>query len=151
MEDFPPRHAISRARFFLQKAEQCTVQQRDECEAYLEAAIVFARTALLRLQWEYEKHPKWKSWWDGLLANVAVCFIRVERNCIIHERPPKIGQVIRVGQTSGLAADLYYYESPDIPATDTIKRHLDEIAKLILEGQTLFVSTVKADEKQKVD
>ncbi len=139
MAVFPPRHAISRARFFLQKAEQCTVKQRDECEAYLEAAIVFARAAMHRLQSEYSKHPKWKNWWDGLLLNATVSFFRDERNWILKEGSAKVGQVIRLGETSDLAADLYYYESPDIRATDTVKRNLDEIEKVVWDAQNRFV------------
>lgn len=100
---------------------------------------MFARAVLHRLQSEYSKHPKWKSWWDGLLSNTAVSFFRDERNWILKEGPPKVGQVIRLGHSSDLAADLYYYESPDIPATDTIKLHLDEMEKLVLDAQSRFV------------
>lgn len=139
MAEFPLRHAISRARFFLQKAEQCSVQHRDDFEAYLETAIVFARAALHRLQSENSQHPNWKSWWDPLFSNTAVTFFREERNWILKEGPPRIGQVIPLGRSSDLAADLYYYESPGIRATDTVKRHLDEIEKLLLDAQSRFV------------
>ena len=82
MTEFPARHPISRARFFLERAVECSVQQCDEHEAYLEAAIVFGRTALLRLEAEYNKHPDWKVWWAGLLSNTSVNFLRNERNWI---------------------------------------------------------------------
>src|SRR5262249_500652 len=42
----PSRHAISRARLFLDLADECTMGQRDRCEALMEAAIVFCRAAL---------------------------------------------------------------------------------------------------------
>lgn len=140
MTTFPPRHAISRARFFLKKADQCKVSERDDFEAYLEAAIVFARAALHRLQSEYYRRTGWKSWWDRLLSNSAVTFFREERNWILKEGPPKIGQVIRAGQRPEAAADLYYYEDSAIRATVTIERHLNAIERLVLEAQSRFGS-----------
>src|SRR5215813_10550286 len=131
------RDAISRARFFVQKAESCSVRQQEECEAYLEAAIIFGRTVLHRLKSEHDKHPKWDGWWNGLLSNASVSFFRVERDWFLKEGPPMIWQVIRLGDSSDLvAADLYYFESPDIRATDTIKRHLGEMEKLELEARS---------------
>jgi len=50
MSQFLARHAVSRARFFLKQANRCSVEQRKEFEAYLEAAIIFARAALRRLK-----------------------------------------------------------------------------------------------------
>ena len=44
------REALSRARFFLEKAKGCASDDRGDFEAYLEAAIVFARAAVHRLQ-----------------------------------------------------------------------------------------------------
>jgi hypothetical protein len=133
------RDAISRARFFVQKAELCNVQQREECEAYLETAIIFGRTILHRLQSKYSKHPDWKRWWDGLLSNASVSFFRIERDWILKEGPPKVGQVICLSDSSNLmAVDLYYYESPNIRVTDTIRQHLDEMEKLELEARNLF-------------
>jgi len=51
------RTAIARAEFFLALAEQCRPEERTEFEAFLEAAIVFARAALHRLKNEFETHP----------------------------------------------------------------------------------------------
>lgn len=138
MTQFHPRHAIARARFFLSKAIQCEVNQRDEFEAYLEASIVFARAAIHRLQPRYKKHPNWKSWWDGLFSDPAVEFFRVERNWILKEASPKIGQIIALGQPPETAAGLYYYENPNTPATDTIQRHLDKIESLVLHAEKHF-------------
>jgi hypothetical protein len=85
----------------------------------------------------------WETWWAGLLSSPAVEFFRKERDFILKEGPPKINQVCRPpsitsGSTeahtgSALAANSYYYEAPDIPAIDTIKRHLDEIERLIVD------------------
>ncbi len=139
MDHFPKRHAISRARFFLDLARQCSIEKRDEFEAYLEASIVFARTALLRLKKENEVHSNWRKWWDGLKSNPAVVFFREERNFIIHEGPPKFGQIILVGGPPvPLATELYYYENPQTPATDTVEKHLNAVEALLIEAKKLF-------------
>jgi hypothetical protein len=142
MAEFPPRHAIPRARFFLKKAVECRADQRDEFEAYLDAAIIFARTALLRLQSAYENHPDWQQWWDNLLVDAttspAVNFLRYERNWILHEAPAKINQVIRVGQTPILATELYYYEQPEIPATHTVEKHINTTESIVLDADKKF-------------
>ena len=139
MDYFPKRHAISRARFFLNLAKQCPIEERDEFEAYLEASIVFARTALHRLKSEHERHSNWEPWWNGLLYDPAVVFFRNERNWILKEGPPKFGQIIREGgPPTCTAAELYYYENPQIPATDTVKKHLDAAEALLIEAKSCF-------------
>ena len=142
MAEFPLRHGISRARFFLQKAVACKVDQRDKFEAYLDAAIIFARTALLRLEPAYKHHPAWKKWWADLLTDPitspAVQFFREERNWIIHKAPAQINQVIRVGASPVSAAELYYYETPEIPATKTVERHLNSMESIALDAERRF-------------
>lgn len=133
---FPPRHAISRAYFFLVHAEDCGIQRRDECEAFMEAAIVFGRAAIQRLEPQFKTHPQWRVWWTSLLANRSVEFFRSERNHLLHEAPPKVGQII--GGTPQFAAEMYYYETPDIPATVTIRRHLDAVAQIVAEAEQKF-------------
>jgi hypothetical protein len=137
--DFPKRHAISRARFFLDLAKQCPVDKRDEFEAYLEASIIFGRTALHRLKSEYERRSNWKPWWDELRSDPAVEFFRKERNWILKNGPPKIGQIIGVGKPlRSMAAELYYYEDPKTPATETVEKHLKAVEDLLVEAQSLF-------------
>ena len=139
MGDFPRRHPISRARFFLQLAKRCPVEKRDEFEAYLEASIIFGRAALHRFQSEHERQSNWKPWWDGLRSNPAVIFFRNERNRILKEGPPKIGQIIRVGgPPAPMATELYYYEDPQTPATDTVEKHLNAVEALLVEAQSRF-------------
>lgn len=139
MGDFPGRHAISRAHFFLDLAKRCPAEKRDEFEAFLEASIIFGRTAFHRLQSEHQHHSNWKPWWDGLLSDPDVEFFRNERNWILKEAPPKIGQIIRVGGLPAtMAAELYYYENPQTPATETVEKHLNAIEARLIEAQSLF-------------
>jgi hypothetical protein len=135
MGNFPKRHAISRARFFLDLARGCSIEERDAFEAYLEASIIFARTALLRLYKENKNKSNWKSWWEKASSEPLVKFFQKERNYIVHERPPKVGQIIGAGPK---AANLYYYENPQTPATDTVEKHLDAIETLLIEAKSLF-------------
>jgi hypothetical protein len=139
MSDFPKRDAIPRARFFLQLAKLWPAEQRDECEACLEASIIFGRAALHRLQSKYKRNSNWKSWWDNLKDNPAVKFFRHERDFILKEGPPKVGQIIGGGSLpTPMAYELYYYETPQIPATDTVEKHLNAIETLLAEAESRF-------------
>jgi len=149
------RSAIERAKFFLAKATECTVASRMDFEAYLEASIIFGRSVLHRLQSEHKQNPNFKTWWDSLEGDTSVNFFREHRNIILKEGPPKIGQVLSMpppiklslklgGDTSTNeldeiddseskaeksynASDLYYFEDPSIPATETVEKHLDQL------------------------
>jgi hypothetical protein len=139
MSLFPPRHAISRARFFLSLAKACSLEECDHFEAYLEAAIIFARAALHRAPSQYKKyrkHPKWKCWLNELNENPASKFFRPVRNFILKQGPPNIGQII--GRDSKLAAKFYFYESPDILATATVERHLNTVETILQNADTYF-------------
>lgn len=139
MSNFTPRDAISRAEFFLDLAKDCPGDKKNDFEAFMEASIIFARSALLRTKTKYKGHPQWKPWWKGLLKNPAVDFIRKERNWILHEAPPQVGQTVRLGAPPAQkASELYYYEDPEIPATETIEKHLEEMKKLIQYAENTF-------------
>jgi hypothetical protein len=88
-------------------ADQCKPSERDAHEACMEAAIVFCRTAIHRLKTCYERCTGWKSWFESLRNNASVNFIRSERDFILKEAPPKVGQVVRVGQIIERAALLH--------------------------------------------
>ena len=132
------RDAISRARQFIELARKCSFAERDEHEMFVEAAIVYGRAALHRLQAEFKSATGWNPWWDGLRQDPSVEFFRQERDFLLKEGPTKVGQVIRVGSTSDQAEDFYYFEDPDTPATDTISRHLDRIEQLVQDAQKRF-------------
>jgi hypothetical protein len=145
------RDAITRARFFLELARSCRysddVAWQEPFEAYLEAAIVFSRAAIHRLQASALRKGRgnpsfkaeWKKYWDAMLEEPAIPFFRDERNFIMKQGPPKVGQIVRLGGAAPQKMEeLYYYESPDIPATDTIERHLNSVEKMVRDAESRF-------------
>jgi hypothetical protein len=144
------RHAISRAKLFLEKAKSCSSDQQVDFEAFLEATIVFARAAVHRLKSKYEHHPQWKGWWDSLLDDPAIRFFRTERDWILKQASPKVGQKIfmagtidgdQAGYVPIAASEFYYYEDPQTPATDTVERHLAALERRLSEAEQRFAST----------
>lgn len=145
------RDAITRARFFLKLARSYPynpeLAAREPFEAFLEATIMFSRVAVHRLHRDAVRrannNPSLKSevdaWWDSLLEDPAIQFFRVERDFIAKVGPPKVGQIIKLGGVvSGMMEELYYYETPDIPATETIERHLGSVEKIVTEAEERF-------------
>jgi hypothetical protein len=144
------RSAISRARFFLERAADASANQRVEFEAFLEAAIVFGRAAVHRFKTSHEKHSAWKAWWDSLLNDPTMVFFRDERNWILKQGPAKIGQKIMMPSIGSggrhiaaaevaSASMLYYFDDPAVPATTTVERHLTELERLLKNGETRLV------------
>lgn len=145
-----PRHALSRAISFLEKAKACPVGERDDFELFLEASMVFARAAIHRLKSKHLRHPNWLPIWDSWTQQPAVEFFRKERNWILKEGPPKIGQKVFapfIGRTSdesetafvpATAAELYYFEEPDTPATVTVERYLASLSTLISDAEVVL-------------
>jgi hypothetical protein len=147
------RLPLSRARFFLELARTCRSDQRVEFEAFLEASIIFARSAVHRFKTAHELHPKWKELWDSWAKNASVEFFRKERDQILKEAPPKIGQMLFVGTARGgtvgpltavppdqpgSAAEFYYYEAPGIPASVTVERHLVALCALLTNARSIL-------------
>jgi hypothetical protein len=139
------RTAVSRAELFVRLASECPSHQRTECEAFIEAAIVFARAAIHRLQKKHHRHPEWEAWWSSLLANPSAEFFRTERDWLLKEAPPKIGQRGFVGCAGGQdsyepsrASEFYFFDLPSVPATVTLAHHLKEIARLVDEAEAVF-------------
>jgi hypothetical protein len=139
------RAALARARFFLGKAQACTASERLDFEAFLEAAIVFARTAIHRFQKHYRQNSGFSAWWDSLLNDAAVDFFRTERDWILKEAPPKIGQVIFMASgdpdatayVPGTAGEFYFFE-PHVPATVTVDRHLQSLESCLAAAERRF-------------
>ncbi len=141
------RTALERAQFFLDKANACRADERVEFEAYLEASIVFARSALHRFKARFQSHPGFKNWWDSLLGDSAVTFARVQRDWILKDASLKIGQKGFAASVSSdapswqptKAGDFYYFEGPSIPATETVARHLEALKSLLIEAEQRFL------------
>lgn len=146
------RSAEARARLFLNKASECSAENRVEFEAFIEASIVFGRAALHRFQKRHGNHPRWKPWWDGLLKNPSVGFFRTERDRLLKEAPPMIGQKAFAGvsvERGGVstppgnhptkASEFYYFEGPEVPATVTVERHLAELERILKDAEVAFV------------
>jgi hypothetical protein len=145
------RDAVTRARFFLKQARSCRYSDdmgwQEPFEAYMEAAIIFGRVALQRLKKSADRQARQnpslraevKAWWGSIEKDPAVRFFRGERNFIVHEGPPKVGQIIGLGGPVSQKAEAhYYYENPDIPVTETIERHLNAVEKIVTEAERRF-------------
>lgn len=140
------RSALHRARLFLRLADRCTANEREEFEAFSEAAIVFARAALLRFKKRVEKHQRFKAWWSALEENQAIQFFWVERGWILKEASARLGQrgfAASVGKSSPayvptLASEFYFLEGPHTCALGTIEKHLMEIERIMEEAEREF-------------
>jgi hypothetical protein len=115
------RSALSRAKLFLDKAQVTPADHRVEFEAFLEAAIIYARTAVHRFKSLHEKHAKWKPWWDGLGSDPAVNFFRVERDWILKEASPKIHQKVFAARSARMAGMVQRTTRPRLPSITTTK------------------------------
>lgn len=142
------RDAIARAWYFLEKAEACPGDAQVDFEAFLEASIVFARAAVHRFRARHRKHPDFQPWWDWLRTDASADFFRKERDWLLKEAPPKIGQVVFLGTASGdsppyapaHAFEHYYFETA-VPATDTVRRHLAALEATLDQAEKRFAAT----------
>jgi len=123
------------------------IVEHEPFEAYLEAAIIYSRVAIHRLRREALQRamgdPRLKAevdaWWDSLLEEPAIDFFRIERDFIAKVGPPKVGQIIRLGGPAPeKMEELYYYENPEIPATETIERHLRSVESIVKDAEKRF-------------
>jgi hypothetical protein len=142
------RSAIGRAKFFLNKAAECTASQRNEFEAFTEAAIVFARSAIHRVQSQYgkkNKHPKFQSWWDGLLNNPSLEFLREERDFILKEAPQKTGQYIGAPIPTH-AREFYFYRDTSgnpVDPVNELSKHITEAEKAVAVAIEIFSDSME--------
>jgi hypothetical protein len=77
-------------------------------------------------------------------------WVRKERDQILKEAPPKLGQMLFVGTAAAtpctaeppdeprLAAEFYYYEAPGTPASVTVEKHLDALCTLLTEARSIL-------------
>src|SRR5437899_8331161 len=142
MAECPFRHGMARARFFLQKAVACQTEQREECAAYLNAALLFARTALLRLGPTYGKHPDWKTWWKTIrmdtTTQATIEFLRHERPWIVHPAPAQSHPGMCGGDTPICATAWDDAAQAAMPATHTVEQYLKTMERLVLDAEKRF-------------
>jgi hypothetical protein len=145
------RDAITRAWFFLEQARRLPYRadfgEYEAFEAYLEAAIIYSRVAIHRLHREALQRAKGTpglkaevdAWWGSLREDPAIHFFRIERDFIAKVGPPKVGQIMRLGGPAPeKMEELYYYENPDVPATETIERHLRSVERIVVDAEERF-------------
>jgi hypothetical protein len=145
------RDAISRARIFLKQARALSYdrpdpEQQQWFEACLEASILFGRAAIHRMHSAALKkakgNPRLKaevnSWWGALRGVPAVEFFREERDFILKEGPPKVGQIMYLDTQPRKVEEEYYYESADEPATETVERHLNTVEEIVADAEGRF-------------
>jgi hypothetical protein len=148
------RDAISRARIFLKQARALSYdgpdpEQQQWFESCMEASILFGRAAIHRMHSAALKkakgNPRLKaavdSWWGSLRGVPAVEFFREERDFILKEGPPKVGQVLRLSAPPRKVEEDYYYESVDEPATETVERHLNTVEEIVASAEEQFGTT----------
>ena len=138
------RNPISRAWFFMNKANECTVEQNFEFESYIEASIVFARSAILRMmrQHGYKKNKLFTEWLNSIIENPSIKFTKKNRDDILKEKPLIIGQIISFSQPTH-ARSLYYFniddqENPLNPIL-TLIEHLAEIKRILKYADDNFI------------
>jgi hypothetical protein len=147
------RDAISRSRFLLGLAKDCPysgeVGELEQFESYLEAALIFGRVAIHRVhaaaKQRAQANPSLgeevKAWWDSLLEDPSVNFFRTERDFILKQGPPKVGQIIKLGLEETAyrkAEEHYYFEGPEIPATKSVEHHLNFVEEIVVAAEERF-------------
>lgn len=124
------RSAISRASLFADLASKCRVDQREEYEAFLEAAIVFLRAALHR----WKNSPMHEQvLWDSIKHSPSIMFVIDKRNILLKESHLAVTQIISFGDEGRDLADRLYCFELGESAVETIRRHLFFI-KAVVEG-----------------
>lgn len=103
------------------------------------------RDLMHHLATQYKKCSGWGEWWDRLLDDGAVTFLRRERNYLLKEGPMKIHQVVHVGRRTCLADEHYYFETADVPAPATIQCHLTRIHELVHDADRRFGNSLAGE------
>jgi hypothetical protein len=102
------RGTLERARFFVRKARETPLEQREDHATYLEAAVVFSRSVTFHLQKELSGHPAFAEWyqaWQGRLSQTPVSrYLLEQRNYVLKEGPLKTRRIISVTATASVRA-----------------------------------------------
>ena len=137
MKSTDHRHGLARAEFFLRLSENCSVDQLSEFEAHLEASIIFARSAIQRMQLEFKSHPKWKNWFALMANEPSINFFREERDLVLHECPTHLTQIINFNAVKR-ATELRRFKGADVDAASHVRGHLQSYRTLLDDADRRF-------------
>ncbi len=100
------RETLQKSRFFVSKARDTTLEQRQEFATFLEAAIVFSRSVTFHLQKELAENPRFDPWyqsWQHRLGASAISrYLLDQRNYVLKEGPLETRRVISMMGTSSI-------------------------------------------------
>lgn len=100
------RLTLAKARFFLDRAEEATPNQRDAFCNYLEASIVFARSVTFHLQKEFSDRPDFNDWYASQQKSLAdsqlARFLLEQRNYVLKEGPVPTHRVLEMTMTASI-------------------------------------------------
>src|SRR5262249_6687268 len=134
------RPTLEKARFFLEQAERRSRKERPdlyEINVYLEAAMVFAGSALDQLEREYGDYKRYPgsritqdarvgifgAWYAHLMTNDPCRFMKHNRDRILHDLP----------QPRPIELQITYGESADSldPNPDRVRKNFDDFETLL--------------------
>lgn len=100
------RTTLEKACFFLDKAKDTPLSDRNEHIAYLEAAISFGRSVTFHLQQELSARNEFEQWyenWKTRLGQIPESrFMVKQRNLAVHQGPVKTRRVAHASISSTL-------------------------------------------------
>jgi hypothetical protein len=128
------RDPLNRAHWFLNEAMPLPPDERIRFEIYLDSCIIFARSAMHRMDTRLRKagHSGWLKSFTDPADLTAVEFFRNKRDRLLKEAASRIGQTIYFGDPPSppRASDFYYYVQ-DERAVVTVERYLGRIRAII--------------------
>ena len=68
----------------------------------------------------------------------CVEFLRTQRDWLLKEAPPRIGQKAFIGKEPTLAGEYYYFLNPRASATNEVKAHLQSLKRRIEDAKKVF-------------
>lgn len=126
------RRTFGKARFFLEQADR-SERHIEAYECYVEASVIFARSALGHLRREFGRKRGFPDWMAMRERNPLIKSLIDTRDELVHESAPSI--------IPSQNEDTFYYDqaSPEIRTLhETLPNQLDEIVSIIDECERKF-------------
>ena len=142
------RDTLERAMFFVERAAPIGTADRVAFQAFIESAIVFARSVTLHLQNQYARIPEFPGWYvtwqDRLRADPLAKFFTEKRNYVLKEGPLEVRKHINlqvsvtVRVTATVSATVmrgqpWYRRSPKILIEDALSPLRSRLHGLLTE------------------